>query len=92
MVLKGTCEFSRRARCITNIRFPGKSSRYAAYRPGPAVLPGNYTVKLDVGGQSYRQSLVVKMDPRVNTPADELAAATLAGFADCNAVLQPTTI
>jgi photosystem II stability/assembly factor-like uncharacterized protein len=28
------------------------------------VLPGNYTVKLSVGGKSYIQPLVVKMDPR----------------------------
>jgi photosystem II stability/assembly factor-like uncharacterized protein len=30
----------------------------------PTVLPGNYTVKLTVGGQSYTQPLVVQMDPR----------------------------
>jgi photosystem II stability/assembly factor-like uncharacterized protein len=29
-----------------------------------AVLPGTYTVKLTVGGKSYSQPLVVKMDPR----------------------------
>jgi hypothetical protein len=29
------------------------------------VLPGIYTVKLTVGGKSYAQPLVVKMDPRV---------------------------
>jgi photosystem II stability/assembly factor-like uncharacterized protein len=28
------------------------------------VLPGVYTVKLTVGGKSYAQSLIVKMDPR----------------------------
>lgn len=30
----------------------------------PTVLPGSYTVRLTVGGQSYTQPLVVKMDPR----------------------------
>lgn len=30
----------------------------------PPVLPGTYTVKLTVGGKSYTQPLVVKMDPR----------------------------
>ena len=40
---------------------------------GPWVLPGNYTVKLTVGGRSYSQPLMVKMDPRVKTPADGLA-------------------
>jgi hypothetical protein len=40
---------------------------------GPWVLPGNYTVKLTVNGRSYTQSLTVKLDPRVKTPADGLA-------------------
>ena len=31
----------------------------------PTVLPGNYTVRLTVGGQSLAQPLVVKPDPRV---------------------------
>jgi photosystem II stability/assembly factor-like uncharacterized protein len=30
----------------------------------PIVLPGIYTVKLSVGGKSYTQPLMVKMDPR----------------------------
>jgi hypothetical protein len=33
-------------------------------RAVPPVLPGTYTVKLTVGGKSYTQPLVVKMDPR----------------------------
>src|SRR5262249_11745784 len=36
---------------------------------GPWVLPGNYTVKLTVGGRSFTQLLTVKMDPRVKTAA-----------------------
>ncbi|MGI8496796.1 MAG: WD40/YVTN/BNR-like repeat-containing protein, partial [Gemmatimonadaceae bacterium] len=39
---------------------------------GPAVLPGTYTVTLTVGGRSFTQPLVVKMDPRVRTPASGL--------------------
>jgi photosystem II stability/assembly factor-like uncharacterized protein len=31
---------------------------------GPAVLPGNYTVRLSVNGRSYSQPLAIKMDPR----------------------------
>jgi hypothetical protein len=34
---------------------------------GPAVLPGNYTIKLTVNGQTFSKPLVVKMDPRVKT-------------------------
>ncbi len=58
---------------------------------GPWVMPGTYTVKLTVDGQSYTQPLTVRMDPRVKTPLpaltqqftlsrqlydDELAAST----------------
>ena len=39
---------------------------------GTAVLPGAYTVRLTVGGKSYSQPLVVKMDPRVHTSATDL--------------------
>jgi len=36
---------------------------------GALVLPGKYTVKLTVGGETYTQTLTVVMDPRVKTPA-----------------------
>jgi hypothetical protein len=37
---------------------------------GPWVTPGRYTVTLRVNGKSYRQPLLVRMDPRVKaTPA-----------------------
>jgi photosystem II stability/assembly factor-like uncharacterized protein len=46
---------------------------------GPAVLPGQYTVKLTAGGKTYTQPLLVKMDPRVKTPpAGLLQGLTLA--------------
>jgi hypothetical protein len=31
---------------------------------GPAVLPGDYTVRLRVNGQTFTQPLTIKMDPR----------------------------
>ncbi len=34
------------------------------YPLGPAVLPGEYTVRLTVNAQSYSQPLTIKMDPR----------------------------
>lgn len=34
----------------------------------PWVMPGNYTVRLTVDGQSHTEPLTVKMDPRVRTP------------------------
>jgi photosystem II stability/assembly factor-like uncharacterized protein len=36
---------------------------------GPRALPGQYTVRLTVNGQSYTAPLTVKMDPRLKTPA-----------------------
>ena len=41
---------------------------------GPLVLPGTYTVRLTVDGKSESSPLTVKMDPRVQTPAPDLAA------------------
>jgi len=38
----------------------------------PWILPGNYTVKLTVDGQSHTQPLTVKMDPRVQISEDAL--------------------
>lgn len=39
----------------------------------PWAMPGQYTVVLSVGGKSYEQPLVVKMDPRVKASASDLA-------------------
>jgi hypothetical protein len=41
---------------------------------GPLALPGTYTLKLIVDGQTYSQSLVVRNDPRVGESASMLAA------------------
>jgi photosystem II stability/assembly factor-like uncharacterized protein len=39
---------------------------------GAWVLPGTFTVKLTVDGQSYTQPLVVKMDPRIQSSPEDL--------------------
>jgi hypothetical protein len=39
---------------------------------GPWVLPGQYTVRLTVDGRELTQPLIVRMDPRVDTPAEAL--------------------
>jgi photosystem II stability/assembly factor-like uncharacterized protein len=39
---------------------------------GLFVLPGTYQARLNVDGRSYRQPIVVRMDPRVKTPAADL--------------------
>ncbi|MBO0698066.1 MAG: hypothetical protein J2P46_06715, partial [Zavarzinella sp.] len=40
---------------------------------GPWVHPGQYTVRLTVGGTTIEQPLTIKMDPRVKTSAEGLA-------------------
>ena len=40
--------------------------------PGPYVVPGRYEVVLIVDGQTYRQPLVVKLDPRVQSSQSDL--------------------
>jgi photosystem II stability/assembly factor-like uncharacterized protein len=43
--------------------------------PGPTspwVMPGQYTLRLIVSGQTYSQPLTVRMDPRVKTPEQGL--------------------
>ena len=42
---------------------------------GPLVLPGKYEVQLKAGGQTLRQSLEVKQDPRVPVARNELQSA-----------------
>jgi hypothetical protein len=41
---------------------------------GPLVVPGRYTVKLEVDGHIYSQPLIVRRDPRETTTAAAFAA------------------
>jgi photosystem II stability/assembly factor-like uncharacterized protein len=58
---------------------------------GPLALPGTYTVKLIVDGQTYSQTLIVRNDPRLGQSAtlmallkaqDKLAMAAVQGMKD----------
>ncbi|MFI4920804.1 MAG: WD40/YVTN/BNR-like repeat-containing protein, partial [Gammaproteobacteria bacterium] len=63
-------------RFVWNLLYPAPE---ALGRDGVWVLPGNYTVKLTVGGKSYSQPLTVLNDPRVKaTQADLTQQQTLA--------------
>ena len=44
-------------------------------------MPGQYRVQLTVQGRTYESTLVLRMDPRVKTPMDELAQQFQAGSA-----------
>ena len=51
------------------------SAVYANTAPeatSPWAMPGVYTVKLTANGKTWTQSLTVRMDPRVKTPAEGL--------------------
>jgi len=41
---------------------------------GPIALPGTYTAELAVNGQTYTETIVVEVDPRVTASADDLQA------------------
>jgi len=43
------------------------------YPGGARALPGRYTVKLTVAGESHTEPLVVKMDPRIGAAPEDLA-------------------
>src|SRR5262249_58522460 len=59
-------------RCGSRIAaVPGRTPREPR---GPIALPGRYTVRLTVDGKKLEAPLVVKMDPRVKTPAAGLEA------------------
>src|SRR4029078_988060 len=51
---------------------PGKTPRSTLV--GPMSLPGTYTARLTVNGQSYTQTITVVEDPRITVPAAVLAA------------------
>jgi photosystem II stability/assembly factor-like uncharacterized protein len=53
------------------VKIPG--AFYSGLGPrGPRVLPGQYQLKLTVGGKTYTQPLEVRVDPRVKTPPADL--------------------
>ena len=68
-----------------NLRYPDATEVKGFYPPvaagglenqvdGPQVVPGNYRVSLDYGGQVQEQGFSVALDPRLHPAADALAA------------------
>jgi photosystem II stability/assembly factor-like uncharacterized protein len=53
---------------------------------GPWALPGTYTVRLTVDGRALEQPLQVRMDPRVTTSAEDLAAQHTVALGLCAAL------
>ena len=42
------------------------------YPLGPAVVPGTYTIKMTVGGETQSKPLIIKIDPRVKVSSADL--------------------
>ncbi len=61
-------------------RFRGQDSRPVTHwgmspiQPGPVAAPGKYTLKLNVDGKSYTQTVQVMKDPKITTPDADLEA------------------
>ncbi len=73
-------------RFVWDLRYPRPSSLQYHYSiaavwtdgtpvepEGPFVLPGKYTVTLNVNGKQYTEPLIIKLDPRVHTSKIDLA-------------------
>ena len=60
---------------VLNLEYPISATPHNTPREphGPWVVPGTYTVRLTVNGQTYTQPLTVRMDPRVKASAATLA-------------------
>ncbi len=66
-------------RFVWNMRYPaGKSFKgmimWAGRLTGPAVVPGNYKVKLTVGDQTQEQNFEILKDPRSESSLEDMQA------------------
>ena len=59
---------------------------------GPAVMPGKYVVKLTANGHTLTQTLTVRMDPRLTTPAAGLLQQFTLSMQAYNAINRSQTI
>ena len=90
-------------RFVWDLRYPAPAAAHREYSmaaiihagtvvepQGPLVLPGDYNVELKTGGQSYKTTVTVEMDPRVHISRDDLAKQ-LALEQEIDAALSKTT-
>ena len=66
-------------RFVWNMRYPGYKSfpgmvYYGSPNLGPKAVPGKYTVRLTVNGQSYQQEFEILKDPRIATRQEDFQA------------------
>ena len=66
-------------RFVWDMRHPGYKTfpgmvYYGSPNTGPKAVPGNYKVRLTVGGQSQEQDFEILKDPRITTSQEEFQA------------------
>ncbi len=66
-------------RFVWDMRHPGYKTfpgmvYYGSPNTGPKAVPGNYKVRLTVGGQSQEQDFEILKDPRITTTQEEFQA------------------
>lgn len=61
-------------RVFWDLRYPPPEPDRPDRTPGTFVLPGTYQVRLTAGGQTVRQAVSIRMDPRIRTSVVDLTA------------------
>ena len=66
-------------RFVWNMRYPDASRfdgmvLWAGSTRGPVAVPGNYSVQLEVAGETESRSFAILKDPRIDATAEDLAA------------------
>jgi photosystem II stability/assembly factor-like uncharacterized protein len=64
-------------RFVWDMRYPDSTNfpgmiYWAASSRGPVIVPGDYSVRLSVDGQTFTEPVKVKMDPRMKSTLDDL--------------------
>jgi len=59
---------------------------------GPWAAPGEYSARLTVGGKVYVQTFIIKMDPRIKTPAAVIAQTHATAVALFDAITRDSAI
>src|SRR6185295_4619358 len=59
---------------------------------GPWATPGEYSARLAVGGKVYVQTFIIKMDPRIKTPAAVIAQTHATAVALFDAITRDSAI
>lgn len=92
-------------RFVWDLHYPTPPTKFISYsmaanagrgtviRPrGPLVLPGEYNLRLTIGGRSYTRPIIVEMDPRVHISVAALQKQLKLALQIWNAMAEQNTI